>query len=158
MRRFIGCDICRRVKHPKRSDIKQRSHVLYQSNQDSCVRLTSMDLYPRGGGGVRYILVCFEVFSKYVELYSLKTATTRSCFNKLVKHHFLEEVKPKVILSDKGTQFQPPVWKGTMQKHDVKFRYCTIRHPQTIQLKDARKKLQRFAGFIVIPTIESGQN
>jgi len=38
----------------------------------------------------------------------------------------VEEVKPKVILSDKGTQFQPPLRKGTMQKHDVKVRYSPL--------------------------------
>jgi hypothetical protein len=128
-----------------------------QANQEMC----SIDLYgplPRGRGGVRCILVRFEVFSKHVKLYSIKTATTRRCLNKLAKHYFVEEVKPKFILSDKGMQFQPPMRKGTMQKYDVKARYSAIRHPQTIQLKDARKKFKRFAGFIFIPTIESGQN
>ena len=44
----------------------------------------------------------------------------------MVNHYIVEVVKPKVILSDNGTQFQSPLWKGTMQKHDVKARYSVI--------------------------------
>jgi hypothetical protein len=64
-----------------------------------------------------------------------------------------------IILLDNGTQFQSPLWKGTMQKYDVKARYSAIRHPQkAIQVKEARKKFRSFAGFIVIQTTESGRN
>ena len=144
VRRLIAsCDICQRVKHPNRSlDIQERSHV-----PDKPGELCSIDLYgplPTGRGGVRYILVCFEVFSKYVKLYPLKAATTKSCLNKLVNHYFLEVVKPKVILSDNGTQFQSPLWKGTMQKHDVKVRYSAIRHPQSNPSERCMREISKF--------------
>jgi hypothetical protein len=114
VRRLIAsCDICQRVKHSNRSlDIEERSHVPNNPRE-----LCSVHLYgplPTGRGGVRYILICFEVFSKYVMLYPLKTATTMSCLNKLINRYFLEVVKPKVLLSDKGTQFQSPFSKGTI--------------------------------------------
>jgi hypothetical protein len=73
---IASCDICQRVKHPNRSlDIKERSHVPNKPRE-----LCSIDLYgplPTGRGGVKYTLVCYEVFSKYEKLYALKTATTR---------------------------------------------------------------------------------
>jgi len=78
---------CQRVKHPTRSlDTEERSHMPNKPGE-----LCSIDLYETfrtGRGGVRYILVCFEVFSKYVKLYPLKTATTKSCLNKLINHYF----------------------------------------------------------------------
>lgn len=128
MHRIIAsCDICQRVKLPNSSlDMKERNHAPSKPGE-----LCSINLYgplPTGRGGVRYILVCFEVFSRYAKLYSLKTATTRSCLNKLVKHYFVEEVKHKVTLSDIGTQFQPPLWKVTMQNHDFKVRYSAFSH------------------------------
>ena len=88
VRRFIAsCDICQRAKHPNRYiDLKERSHVSSKPGE-----LCSIDLYgslPTGRGGVRYILEYLEVFSKYVWLYTLKTATTKSCLNKLVNHYF----------------------------------------------------------------------
>jgi transposase InsO family protein len=103
------------------------------------------------------VLVCLEVFSKYVKLYSLKTATTKSCLNKLINHYFLEVVKPKVILSDNGTQFQSPLWKGTMQKHDVEVRYSAIRHPQSNPRERCIREISKFCR-IVTQIIENGQS
>jgi transposase InsO family protein len=74
----------------------------------------AIDLYgslPTSMGGVRYLLVCLDVFSKYVKLYPLKSATTKSCLNKLINHYFVQVTKPNEILSDNGTQFQSPAWK-----------------------------------------------
>jgi len=66
VRRFnASCVVCQRVKHPNRSlDIEERSHV---SNKPG--ELCSVVVYgplPTGRGGIRYILVCFAVLSKYV--------------------------------------------------------------------------------------------
>jgi hypothetical protein len=66
-----------------------------------------------------YILVCLDIFSRHVKLYPLRAATTRSCLNKLTNLYFREVIKPIVILSDNGTQFQSPLWKNTMQENDV---------------------------------------
>jgi hypothetical protein len=53
-------------------------------------------------------------------------------------------VKPKVILSDNGTQFQKPLWKGTMQKHDVEVRYSAIRHPQSNPSERCMREISKF--------------
>jgi len=48
--------------------------------------LCAIDVYgnlPTAGRGVKYILVCYYVFCKYVKLYPLKAVTTRSCPNKI---------------------------------------------------------------------------
>lgn len=121
MRRFVASrDMCQRVKHLNRSsDIKGRNHVPSKPGELCSINLCGP--LPTGRGGDRYILVCFEVVSKYVKLYSLKTATTRSCLHKLVKHYFVEEGKPKVKLSDKGTLFQSQLWTGTMQNMMLRF-------------------------------------
>jgi hypothetical protein len=49
----------------------------------------------------------------------------------LVNHYFFELIRLKVILSDNGTQFKFPLWRETMQKHDVEVRYSAIRRPQS---------------------------
>jgi hypothetical protein len=144
VRKFLSsCDTCQRVKHPNRSlDIQERIQVPTKPGE-----LCSVDLYgalPTGRGGVRYILVCFDVFSKYVKLYPLKTATTKSCLNKLVNRYFVDVAKPKVILSDNGTQFQSPLWKRTMKEHEVKVRYSAIRHPQSNPSERYMKEISKF--------------
>jgi transposase InsO family protein len=84
------------------------------------------------------------VFSKYVKLYPLKTATTKSSLNKLINYYFREIVKPKVILSDNGTQFQSPVWKENMHKHGVGVRYSAMRHPQSNPSERCMREISKF--------------
>jgi hypothetical protein len=147
VRKFTAsCDICQRVKHPNRSvDTEERSHLPMKPGD-----LCAIDIYgslPTGRGGVRYILVCFHVFSKYIKLYSLKTATTKSCFNRLVNNYFAEVVKPKIILSDNGTKFQSPLWKRTLQAHDVKCRFSAVRHPQSNPRERCMREISKFCRF-----------
>jgi len=52
---------------------------------------------PTSRGGVKYILVRCDVFSKHEKLYPLKAATTMACLNKLIKHYFLHVINPEVI-------------------------------------------------------------
>jgi transposase InsO family protein len=113
VRRYIShCGVCQRVKHPNRAfEIDRRSHLPTKTGE-----LVTLDLYrplPTGRGGVKYLLVCLEVFSRHVTLYSLKTATTKSCLGKLTNQYFKNVVQPKIILSDHGSQFTSPVWKAT---------------------------------------------
>jgi translation initiation factor 2 beta subunit (eIF-2beta)/eIF-5 len=144
VRKFdASCDTCQRVKYPNRSlDIEERSHIPKQPGE-----LCSIYFYgplPTGTGGVKYILVCMDVFSKYVKLYPLKAATTKSSLNKLINHYFIEVVKPQVILSDNRTQFQSPVWKATMNKNSVGVRYSAIRHPQSNPSERCMREISKF--------------
>jgi hypothetical protein len=78
IRRYVAsCDTCQKVKHPNWAvKIEQLPHLPKKPGE-----LTAVDFYgplPVGRGGVRYLLVCLEVFTKYVALYPLRAATTRS--------------------------------------------------------------------------------
>ena len=68
---------------------------------------------------------------------SPKSATNKSCLNKLINHYFLEVGKPKVIFSDNGTQLQSPLWKGTMQNLMLSFDILPSVTRCLIQVKDA---------------------
>ncbi|KDQ71468.1 hypothetical protein L798_14128, partial [Zootermopsis nevadensis] len=72
VRKLISsCDICQRVRHPnRRYAIETRSHMPANTGD-----LCAVDIFgplPVGRGGVRYILVCLDVFSKFVKLYPLR--------------------------------------------------------------------------------------
>jgi transposase InsO family protein len=129
VRRLIAsCDVCR-VKHPNRSfEAECRSHIPKAAGE-----LCAVDLYgplPIGRGGVRYILVCLDVFTKYVKLYALKAATTRACLQKITTDYVKKVVRPKCILSDNGTQFASPTWKEKLAENTIEVRYCPVRRPQ----------------------------
>jgi hypothetical protein len=81
-RKILSCDFCQRVKHPNRSyEFDSRSH-LPKKPWDLCA-LDFYDQLPVGHGGVWYILVCLDVFSKHINLYPLQAATTKASLNKL---------------------------------------------------------------------------
>jgi hypothetical protein len=114
LRKYVAhCDICQRAKHPNRAyEIERISHLPTRPGE-----LLTVDLYGpilTGRGGVKYLLVCLEFFSKHVTLYPLKAATTRSCLRKLKDHYFQRVVPPKVILSDHGSQFASSALQKTL--------------------------------------------
>lgn len=143
VRKYVAhCDICQRVKHPNRSyEVESRSHMPSKPGE-----LMSLDLYgalPTGRGGVKYILVCLDLFSKHVKLYPIKSATTRACLNKLT-HYFRQVVQPKSILSDHGTQFTSPSWKKALSNLNISVRYSPIRHPQSNPTERIMRELAKY--------------
>ena len=144
LRKFIVCcDICQKTKHPNRSVEVEEKHHFPKKPGDVC----AVDIYgslPISRGGVRYILVCLDVFSKFIKLYTLKSATTKACLNKLINHYFGTVIAPKAILSDNATQFRSPSWRKQLQKHGVEIRFTPIRHPETNPSERYMRDLSKF--------------
>jgi len=144
LRKFIACcDVCQKTKHPNRSVDVEEKHHFPKKPGDVC----AVDIYgslPISRGGVRYILVCLDVFSKYIKLYALKSATTKACLNKLVNHYFGTVISPKVILSDNATQFRSPSWGKQLHKHGVETRFTPIRHPESNPSERYMRELSKF--------------
>jgi hypothetical protein len=92
LRKYISCcDVCQKVKHPNRAIEVEEKHHFAKKPGDVC----AIDVYgnlPISRGGVRYILVCLDVFSRFIKLYALKANTTRSCLNKMVNQYFAEVI------------------------------------------------------------------
>jgi transposase InsO family protein len=131
VRKYVAhCDVCQRAKHPNRAYETERiSHLPAEPGE-----LLTLDLYgplPTGRCGVKYLLVCLDVFSKHVTLYPLKAATTRSCLNKLRNHYFTKIMQPETILSDHGSQFASPSWRQTIAELGILTKYSPIRHPES---------------------------
>jgi hypothetical protein len=131
LRKFIAhCDVCQRCKHPNRLFTVEQRHHLPEKPGDVC----AIDIYgslPTSRGGVRYILVCHDVFSRFIKLYLLRSATTKACLNKLINKYFGDVIKPKCILSDNATQFGSPSWSRQLQQQGVEIRFAPIRHPES---------------------------
>jgi transposase InsO family protein len=144
VRKFVSqCDVCQRVKHPNRAyEIASASHLPTRPGE-----LMTLDLYgplPTGRGGVKHLLVCLDVFSKHVTLYPLKSATTRSCLNKLKTHYFPKVTKPTTILSDHGSQFSSPSWRKALSELGIQAIYSPIRHPESNPTERVMRELGRY--------------
>ncbi|PNF15702.1 hypothetical protein B7P43_G12473 [Cryptotermes secundus] len=124
------CETCQKVKHPNwKYDVESRPHLPERKGQ-----LVSVDFYgpvPQGRGGVRYLFVCLDVFTKYVKLYPLKSATTKACLRRLTDDYIPHVVKPEMILSDHGTQYTSSPWVRGLEALGIRARYSPIRNPQS---------------------------
>ena len=141
--KFIArCDTCQRVKYPNKSYTTQERSYLPARPGELC----ALDLFGalRVARGVKYILVCYDVFSKQVKQYALKAATTRSCLDKLVNRYFTQVIKPKFIFSDNGTQFQSPSWRKRLAEHNMQVRFTPIRHPQANPSERCMREISKF--------------
>lgn len=108
--------------------------------------LVTVDYYgplPRARGGVQYIFVMLDAFTKYVTLYTLKNATTRMTIKKIFEHFVPKFGKPRRILSDHGTQFTSSLWKNELEKQGIQVLYSSIRHPQSNPTERVMREIGR---------------
>ena len=140
----LSCDTCQRVKHLL---IAMEGEVqLAESMRPS--DLVTVDFYgllPRGRGGVQYILVVLDAFSKLVRLFSMKNATTQVSLKRILENYIPECGKPKriLIVSDNGTQFTSPRWRNTLEKEGITVVFSSIRHPQSNPTERVMREIGR---------------
>lgn len=123
------CDLCQRIKHPN----KNMTGAYLQVAATRPNELVAVDFYgplPRSTGGVEYILVVLDVFSRLVTLYPLKKATATASVNRM-REYFEKIGKPSRVLSDHGTQYTSGAWRAFLAENNVDAVYCSIRHPQS---------------------------
>jgi hypothetical protein len=124
------CEVCQKVKFPNwKYDVQNRPHLPERKGQ-----LVSVDFYgpvPQGRGGVRYLFVCLDVFTKFIKLYPLKSATTKACLQKITDDYIPYVMKPETILSDHGTQYTSRKWTDGLKQLGINVRFTPIRNPQS---------------------------
>jgi hypothetical protein len=142
VKKFVRkCEICQKAKwnnQPQSTDF--RSVVTSDIND-----LWSVDLLgplPRSRGGVQYVLVIYDVFSKLVRLNAIKKATTRAILIK-IRQAIDELGKPKRILSDNGTQFTSKTYKKQLAEWEIQISYTAVRHPSANPVERIMKELGR---------------
>ena len=138
----LGCDLCQRVKGLNYS--MEGAFGMVPAGKPT--ELVTVDFYgplPRSIGGVEYIFVMLDVASKYVKLYPLKRATTRTVLKKIIENYIPEMGKPSTILSDNGTQFTSPVWKDRLAREDIRVIFSSVRHPQSNPTERVMRELGR---------------
>jgi hypothetical protein len=97
------CDLCQRCKDHFGEHHGITKPILPKEKGD----IISADYFGplvTASGGVRYILVIVDNFTKFVKLYALRRATTRATLNRLAQY-CQEFGTPRAILTDNGTQF-----------------------------------------------------
>jgi transposase InsO family protein len=158
LRKFIAFFyMCQRCKHPNRSFTFEERHHLPKKPGDVC----AIDIYeslPTSRGGVCYILVCHDVFSRFIKLYPLRSVTTKACLNKMINKYFGDVIKPKCIFSDNATQFRSPSWSRQLQQQDLKFGLLLSDILSRTPASSVCVNCPNFAGFTAMRITGSGLN
>ena len=123
------CDVCQRCKDYNKSYVGETQPIVPREKGE----LVSMDYYgplPTSTGGVKFLLVIVDNFTKYVKIYAVKRAITTITVNKL-RLYCDEFGKPAAILTDNGTQFTSKRWTDELNKMNITAKFTAIRNPCT---------------------------
>lgn len=124
------CDVCQKYKDSGNRHIVGMTQPIVPTHKGE---LLSADYYgplPTSTGGVKYLLVVVDNFTKYVELYTLRRATTAATLRRICQY-ITTHGKPECILTDNGTQFTTKKWTQGLAKLGITPRFTAIRNPCT---------------------------
>lgn len=124
------CEICQKCKDGGNRNCTAETKPILPTKKNEMV---SMDYYgplPTSTGGVKYLLVIVDNFTKYVELYTLRRATTNATLRRL-QQYSQEHGKPQSVLTDNGTQFTTKKWVMGLHQLQIKAKFTAIRNPCT---------------------------
>ena len=128
-----GCDLCQKATVVNYRLEGELNFIKVERPFD----LVTVDLFGlllKGRGGVIYVFVVLDTFSKFVKLYSVKRATSKILSEKITRDYMVNVGKPKVILSDHGPQFISSKWRQTLGWEGIIPKHTAVYHPQSLSL------------------------
>lgn len=122
------CDLCQKAKC---SIISHGPlNCVVPDKPGDLVALDLIGPLPVSQRGATQILVIVDCFSRYVRLYALKRATCKSILSRIFLDYIEKVQKPRVILSDNGTQFRSKEWSLALSKQDIKAKLISVYFPE----------------------------
>ena len=122
--------MCAHVKRPNRRHKEGIGHVPVVGEPLMQWSADILGPLPMSSSGNRFILVISDLFTKWVEVYSLrdqKAVTIAECFVDLFSKYSI----PKSILTDQGTNFESELIRILCEKFGVQKLRCTPAHAAT---------------------------
>lgn len=111
---------------------------------------------PQGQRAARYILVILGVFSKYIQLYPIKKATTETILRKITNDYMPKVGKIEQLLTDNGTQFHSKKWFKQIRSLGIQIRHTTTYHPESNPVERANREIGRMLRTTVTQNIQIG--
>lgn len=143
IRQLIGtCDTCQKCKHSNHPLYGETSGVKSEGKGD----LIAIDLIgplPKSRGGVQYIFIILDTFTKFVQLYNLKRATSQAVIDRMFKEYIPTYGKPKKILTDHGTQFKSRIWIQKLEENQIRHILNPVYHPISNMAERPIKEVKR---------------
>lgn len=136
------CDICQKSKHGNVRALGGMKPVL----AERIGQLVSVDLIgelPTARFGMKYIFSIVDVFSKFVKLYPIRKATTKTLLHKLTTSYLQIIPNIETILSDHGTQFTSDLWYRTLNNLNIRTVHTSVYHPESNPVERINKEIGR---------------
>ena len=124
------CEGCARVKRPARASKEGIFSVPVVGEPFMQLSADVLGPLPCTREGNRFILVVSDLFTKWVEVFSMKdqqATTIADCILEVIARFSV----PKSLLTDKGTNFESALIKHICERLGIKKLRCTSQHPQT---------------------------
>ena len=122
-----SCELCQKAKPMNiRYDVELGSILRERPNQLVC-----MDTHgpmPTSQFGFKYILVLYDVFSKFTKIYPLRRLSTKVCANKIIKDYVPRYGKMEAVLSDNASIFASRKWREEFEGAGIKCYHSSRYH------------------------------
>lgn len=135
-----GCHLCQLAKREIRPTVGPSKSIITKE----IGQLAMADLYgplPRGTGGVRFIFVIQDSFSRFVKLYKLRIASTRTVLNCV--EDFNKTIHIEALLTDNGSQFTSKKWESNLDRMGIRILHTSVRNPGPNITERVNKELGR---------------
>lgn len=140
IRKFVReCVVCNEIKPSNLNQVSPMGNFRETTRPWEAVSIDFVGPLPRSKSGFSFILLVSDMFSKFVHLQPLRSATSQSTIKCLEEHIFLQFGTPRFLISDNGSQFVSREFKAFLQSYDVKHWLTARYHPQANSAEAANK-------------------
>ena len=132
---IANCLPCSQIKSTKMKNIKPPLQEI-TSQTSFPGDMMQIDLLGpfTASNGYTTVLTGIDVFTKYIFAAPMRRVTAKAVTDILTQIFLKHAYIPKVILTDKGSQFTSNLMKDVTTLLDIELRHATVKHSQTIGL------------------------
>jgi len=123
------CPLCQRKKTPSK---KAHSSLGKLPTSRTPFEIISCDLIGplnTTSSGKKHVVVVVDVATRYLETCAVRTTTTEWTLKVLLDQVFFRHGIPKILISDRGTNFTSEAFKKTMESFKIKHHMTTAFNP-----------------------------
>ena len=127
----LSCDICQKVKVDRRQPRVPMTNMPITDTFDSW-HIDFLGPLPRTKeNSYAHILLVVDRYSRWCEAFPMKDQDAKSVAKVLFNEIFSRYGAPRVLVSDRGTQFMSRIVSALCEMFDVTRHHCSSYHPKT---------------------------
>ena len=143
IRRYVqSCQICKAMKPSNMCQTAPMGEYRQAKRPWQMISLDFIGPFPRSTKGFCYMLVVVDVFSKFCQIFPLRSASSKLTVSCLENKVFLSFGVPEVLICDNGTHFTSADFAKLMNLYKVKVWYTPRYHPQANSTEAANKTIE----------------